>query len=378
MVITLKKAEVNIVVLTQRFSLLFALSFLFSYIFANPTPGLQAEVPIEELINEKVCIYKLDVINQTRLAAYSELKGVSTRENGNLKVSFGSYGSIQFYDKSCLLKTYDGHFTLTPEEDDITQLASFNRALFNLLESIPLLNNQHASLDHVAFVDTYLSRKNLAAFDKIYVRHILIKYGIFDQDQVTFRADWLPDHEYFVVDEKTNRLTKKEARQLKMVLTKDELRGWYLDIGAQVYVKNVKRKVSYASGEVISTNTHAFKLFVQDLYQQTAHFIQKNRIEILKMGKKEAAMLAFEMKMEGNAPENHPALNHVSLKKIELKNHPYQRDSWIPTMFSLLRYHNIPLHDPDIADILIKHPKFDVMLGFMTPSEQEKMTALLQ
>lgn len=366
-----------IAVFTKRFSLYILFSFLFSYLLADPTPSNNERAPVERLINEIVYAYNIDEKNLTRLAAYTELKGVYTRETGHLQVHFGSYGTLQFFKASCLLKTYDGYYTLSPEEQDTSKLFSFNRALFNLLESIPLLSNQYASPNHVAFVDRCLSRKSLAAFDKLYVRHILIKYGKFDQGQVSFQDNWLPEHIFVEVDQDTRALKRKGSRRLKLTLTEKELRGYYLDIGAEVYARDANRKVIYASGEILPKNIGPLNLFVQHLYIQTAQFITKDKPEIGRMEKRDTPILAVAPKTNFSVTD-HPGLQHRSLKEIKLNNHPYQMHSWIPTMLGLLRYHDIEFHDPDVANILISHPSFDVMLDFMTTEEQEMMFSLIQ
>ena len=73
-----------------------------------------------------------------------------------------------------------------------------NEQLDDMFEKIILLGNAGASQEHVKFVDRSLARKNIEPFEKVYLRHILLKYGKFDLEnqEVTFHTDWLtsPKH----------------------------------------------------------------------------------------------------------------------------------------------------------------------------------------
>ncbi len=117
--------------------------------------------------------------------------------------------------------------------------------------------------EKLAFVDRYLAKKNIEPYDKIFLRHILLKYGRLDSklERIEFRSEWLSQQSRSF----SGTGIRKSPYPMWIKLDKTILRGCYLSSGGAVYVEDVDREVDYATGEEYNYNIAAFKSFLYRL-----------------------------------------------------------------------------------------------------------------
>ncbi|MEM6805635.1 MAG: hypothetical protein AAF696_29830, partial [Bacteroidota bacterium] len=249
------------------------LLLIFSHIALNFPIYAQDQDPqvktLESLINERLQDYPLSTDNRFRLASYCELKGQFEHKNDALIIDFGAYGNISFYHNNFILKTdHSGVFHMDRGKNSSSQVQAMNESLAAIFDRIMLLSNHKRENEIIDFVDEHLSRKNLEPFYKIFVRHILVKYGRYNSSlkQVEFKTEWLPDQFYSYKEPGDQQLIRKTISPLRIKLDEKILRGYYIKAGGTVYIENVKRDVPYASGEDYGPNVTAFKVFAQKLF----------------------------------------------------------------------------------------------------------------
>lgn len=356
-------------------------------------------VSLETLINTCTNEYPFSLNNKLKLSAYAELKGRYINHVQAFSIGFGDLGSLAFYNDNCLLKTPDGFFFMDKSGNKPVNIRSFNIALNRVFESIALLSDRNAPKDHVAFVNKMLSKKGLEPFDKLFTRHILIHYGRFNREnqQVEFYTKWLNDRQYASrSNDKPSKedLVLKPTTPLRIVLDTVNLRGWYLKVGGYVFVEDVERDVSYASGENYSHNVSAFKLFIQKLFVETTHYVAKNReypkplMDKLNPTKKlspstdvaEINTQQKEAKVVSNVSGSQPISDNQSEQIISKANAIRRKDNllydskgWIPMMIAMLRERNIKITDPAILQYLINKPYFEDIYKLLTPVEQRRV-----
>ena len=202
-----------------------------------------------------------------------------------MTLEFGSIASLAFYERNCLLRTADNRvYHLDQSQNSTAQIYAMNSTLANIFERIILLSNHNSEQKLIQFVDKHLSRKNIEPFQKIFLRHILVRYGQFDEEnnRIEFHTEWLPEKEFTYKGPNDERLIRKPIDPLLIKLDVSILRGYYLRSGGTVYVEDVRRDVNYATGEQYDPNVTAFKVFVQKLFVQTTQYIvreENNRIQ---------------------------------------------------------------------------------------------------
>ncbi|MEM6345113.1 MAG: hypothetical protein AAF927_14575 [Bacteroidota bacterium] len=342
---------------------------------------------IEPLINSYLTSYPFSADNLFKLAVYTELKGNFDPHSKSIHVDFGNLGTISFFSKNCLLKTSSNKvFHLMRDgSNGMPEIAAVNDALHNLFENIALLANHNADPNLVSFVDESLARKNIEPFNKIFVRHILINYGKYSatEKRVEFHTDWLPaESSAAILSKGEERLVKQHLTPLRIQLDDHFLRGYYIHSGGTVYVEDVNRTVKYATGEEYDPNVSAFKVFVQKLFVQSAHFIANTESKRLE-SKPRLAM--FVPPKGGEIAFSHQSFipeiertkaSPIASRKIAKPNSSkvtplYHKYNWIGMMMAILREENISIADPDILIYFIDKPYFDKVYAALTPEEQK-------
>ncbi|MEO0469211.1 MAG: hypothetical protein AAF206_06305 [Bacteroidota bacterium] len=369
-------------------NLLIALFFLSIY-SPSPLKGQKLSTPfqLEEIINQRILAFDFTDDNRFRVAAYAEMKGRYSEQFHSLSLHFGSLGSLTFYENNCLLRTDRGVFHLDMKHRNKAQIQVFNQELDQTFNKIILLGTEGASPDMVSFVDETLARKNIEPFDKLFLRHILLKYGRYEPqyERVTFHTKWLPDTTYSYRGPKDTKTVVKPANPLMVKLDKNLVRGYYIQAGGTVYVEDVDRKIAYATGEEYKYNVAAFKLFIQKLFVQTTHYVVAREQERL-ASLREANPVIDKVIEKGDhqqdyayvapPPSIRPSLGQTrgaaprsqGVRKTKPLYHQYQ---WIPMMLNLLRSRGIHVTDPDIIPYLLNHKEFERIYQQLTPSEKE-------
>ncbi|MEO0898053.1 MAG: hypothetical protein AAFY71_16710 [Bacteroidota bacterium] len=355
---------------------------------------------MEKLINSLLVEYPFSQENMFRLAAYSELKGDYNNENGSMNLDFGSLGSMVIYPNTCILKTFDSRlFFLDKRKNTAAQVEAINLRVDDLLNHIFLLGNHQVDMEKVRFVDEHLSKKNIEPFGKIFLRHILIRYGKYDSNtqRIEFSTDWLPDQNYVFLDPSAKEIVVKPMRPMKVKLDKTILRGYYINSGGTVFVKDVDRKVAYATGEEYLYNVAAFKLFVQKMFTQTTQFIvmkENNRLaEMLPPASEESddkqemvigetisgkLKNAFAYDSDASSAAQAYGKMRGNNKLVEgIKINMYDQFDWIPMMLGLLRSQQVNIGEPEIIKYFIDEPYFHRIYKQLTVEEREKVDKYL-
>lgn len=347
---------------------------------------------VEDLINRVLSEYPLHPDNRFRLAAYAELKGQYSDAYQTLTLPFGELATFSFYPRNCLLRTSNLRvYHLEPALPQHGQAAAMNQALDDLFEGIPLLGNYGADSVKIAFVDRFLALKNIQPFDKIYLRHILIRYGQYDHanQRIEFRSEWLQADSLLYLAPGEAALVRKPADPLWVKLDKTILRGYYIYSGGTVYVEDVKRDVLYATGELSEPNVTAFKVFVQKLFVQTTQQIvggeQERLNEMAALLREDPQRPPAASGAVSLAPQprllppswDHPPVAPSATLVPDAPGQPalrplYHPDNWVPMLIGILRSKGISLTDPELVRYLRTSPAFPRMLEMMTEEERRK------
>lgn len=350
---------------------------------------------LETLINQRILTFPFSQDNLFRIAAYAEMKGEYSEKFQSLTMHFGGLGVLSVYPENCLLRSPKGVFHLDKTRSTPAQIDMINQEMALLFDQIILLGNHDANPELVAFVDKYLARKNIEPFDKIFLRHILVKYGRFESNykRVVFHSDWLPDSAYTYRAPGEKRVIKRPINPLMVKLDQGIVRGYYIRAGGTVFVEDVDREVAYATGEEYLHNVSAFKLFVQKLFVQTTHYIvkeEKERLDFFERGKAKPTIREIIKKQEPQLAYSPtptavylPNANRdrvqktvlVNLSKVEPLYHEY---NWIPMMLGILRNKRINIGDPDVIKYFVGKPYFDRIYDQLNKDEKKKVDAYLK
>ncbi|MEZ4776835.1 MAG: hypothetical protein R3D00_26910 [Bacteroidia bacterium] len=356
----------------------------------------------EDIINHYLVDHNLSPDNLFRLATYTEMKGEYSDQYKAITLDFGSLGSLAIYEKNYLLRTHPNHvYHLDRENEPGPQAEIMNKNLSGLFEKIILLSNHGAEDQLVRFVDENLSRKNIEPFDKVFLRHILLRYGKFNPElrQVEFHTDWLPGNTYEYQGPNDAQTVRKPIEPMKIKLDEEIVRGYYLWSGGTVYVENVARDVKYATGEEYAYNVAAFKLFVQKLFVQTTQFVvdnEKQRLQELEnqspviadvVTKREVRpMVAMapspseQMRTRSISPETAESRNVAGYVRPGAPAAPlnpvaplYSELSWIPMMLGILRANGVNIGEKDLIKYFINQPYFPKLYEQLTREERERV-----
>ncbi|MDX1908486.1 MAG: hypothetical protein SF053_15730 [Bacteroidia bacterium] len=338
--------------------------------------------PVEELINRFLTVYPLWPDNRFRLAIWTELKGQYDPATGALELKFGDLATMTFYERNCLLRTRNHRiFHLEREESPSVQSLAMNRMLAELFETVLLLGNHGADSVHIQFVDQYLAKKNIEPFEKLFLRHILIRYGRYEPQyrRIEFRTEWLPETTYAYRDAQDSVAVRKPIDPMRLKLDETILRGYYIKSGGTVYVEDVTRKVIYATGETYQPNITAFKLFAQKLFSQTTQYIvlrDQHRVDSLEASFEDG----FDGLLTRAAPL--PQATHLAGQPEGYRSSPrqivsiqplYGPDSFVSMILGLLRSRGIEVYDPDIAPYLVRQTFFPQLMELLSEEERLRM-----
>ena len=359
-------------------SLLAVLSCSLSLIFAQAPSKKNAT--LEEIINKFIGPYSLTPDNQFKLAAYAELKGKFSNSTQTLMLNFGKLGYMSFFPRNCLFRTTNnGVFHLNKYEVNSPTEGNINESLTNMFEKIILLGNHGQDEEHINFVDKHLAKKNIEPFDKIFLRHILVKYGKYDpiMQQVNFHTKDIPSQKFNNLEEE--QLVKKYRTSLSIKLEKGILRGYYLEAGGTVYVEDVNRKIIYATGEEYDYNVTAFKVFLQKLFVQSAQYIvQKEADRLESMEEKES--IVTQMVTYTSSIDQPSAYAVGSARKTNAKKKTksaiaplYHEYSWVGMMLAIMRSHKIDPGDPEVIKYFVHTEYFPKLYEQLTLAEKARV-----
>lgn len=301
---------------------------------AQPTKDLF----LEQIINDRLTAYPFSSSNLFRLAIYTELKGKYYAANEELRLSFGEAASISFYPSHCLLKKGSSAFHLSEGAPKSSMSAAMDIALDEIFEQIMLMTNSNRLPQHIAFVDKWLSKKNIEPFHKIFSRYLLLAFGQYNPRtmQVSFHSRDIPAS-YAHGGLRGNSGDKIDDHPLKLVLDTVALRGYYLKTGGNVFVNDVDRDILYATGEDFHyNNITAYKLFIQHLFTTSIHHIAEFTRR-RKSRKIDVAIVKADKTVSSSS------------------DHPYQLGS---TIIGLLKAQDISITDPSILKHLLYRPFF--------------------
>lgn len=340
---------------------------------------------LESLINERFSDIPLTPDNRHRLAAWSELKGDYSESSNTLTLTFGDIAKMEVYQHNFLLRLGNNRvFHLDRRRTHPRDVHTMNETLRTVFEQISLLANHNANPDLVYFVDEHLAKKNLEPFAKLYLRHILIRFGRYNpaQQMVEFKTDWLPvsNYEYEAPGRDGTVLIKKPIEPLIIKLDEATVRGYYLRSGGTVYVEDVERDVFYATGSDYSPNVAAFKIFLQKLFTQTTNYVVKEeekRIQDFRAQPSEITMPDFLEEPAGEMAAATPARSFgqrrgqqeapVSSSGVKPL---YSREDWMSKMLGLLRMQNAVM-DPEVAEFLMNQPFFEQIYEHFSREEKK-------
>jgi hypothetical protein len=399
-------ADMTLHLLRKGCAIAYSLLILLTSGFAQKNPQ-----SFEKIINDYLGAYELTPDNLFRLAAYTEMKGKYSSDFQTLTLDFGDLGQMAFYEKNVLLRTHSNRVYHMDKAQKSAALAKImNRNLSSLFEKIILLSNHNADPAQVAFVDKHLARKNIEPFDKIFLRHILIRYGKFDREnqRVVFHTDWVTNDEWS--NQVNGKTVKKPAEPLKIKLDSKIVRGYYLWSGGTVYVENVNRDVVYATGENYGYNVAAFKLMVQKLFSQTTHFIvsaEQQRIDEMPNNYGAITELQVDIPedtyviltpermntrgmsarkvspttLDATPRQPRPLTTNPVRSRSTIYNAPantkakqlYSPYAWIPMMLGILRANGVNIGDEDVIKYFINQPYFPKLYDQLTKEERDKV-----
>ncbi|MEM6801345.1 MAG: hypothetical protein AAF696_08065 [Bacteroidota bacterium] len=326
----------------------------------------------------------MSVDNQFKLAAYAELKGQFSNYDQSLTLNFGDLGYFSFFSKNCLLRSGKGVFHLNRYDRKDPSLALINEKLSDMFEHIILLGNGNADIEHINFVDKHLAKKNIEPFDKIFIRHVLIKYGEYDPilGQVSFDTQKLPERIFARDKDVKNQVwLKKYISPLRIKLDEKILRGFYLNSGGTVFVEDVERKVFYATGEQYDDNVTAFKVFIQKLFVQSAQYIVQNESDRLKALSNSNQQVVTQMvTYDSNIDKSKrfvPRGSGGTARKSKAAQPLYDHKSWIPMLMGLLHKQKIKITDEDVLPYFIERNDFYLIYERLTVQEKKLVDAFV-
>jgi hypothetical protein len=192
---------------------------------------------------------------------------------------------------------------------------------------------------------------------------------------------------------------------MQIHLSESVVRGYYLRSGGTVYIENVQRPISYATGEESSYNVSAFKLFVQQLFTQTTQYVvqaEKDRIAQLpyqelpdfrtrfrtpitnSLQTTETPLAYAQAARQGVSRGEAPGPQAVSSshqrrsKRLAAIKPLYSEHDWIPVMLGHLRARDISIGDPDIIRYFVDQPYFPDLYERLSQSERSEVDRYLQ
>lgn len=360
---------------------------LFALLALGLSTQAQPATSVESLINRYLRAYPFTPENTFRLGVYLEMKGQYDEAAHAMTVNFGQLATLTFYPQSCLLRAGRfGIYSLDQQGNRPVDIEAMNQALSAVFEQIFLMGNAGTNRNLVRLVDQYLIRKNLAPFDKILLRHLLTRYGRYDSiyNRVELRTEWFPEAPLRYRDQAARQAREQDFSPLYLKLDKGVVRGYFLRAGGTVYVEDVEREVLFATGEIQTPSTQAFRTFVQQLFVQTTLYLvraEEKRMAMLELSTRlpdrfsagELPVLADnEIAVGPRGGEMLPRPEGYRVRAMaDTMAQEYHPFHWVPMMLGMLRDRNVSIADPDVLPYFIDAPYFDFLYGLLTPHEQE-------
>lgn len=348
-----------------------------------PTQGYSMDImDMEALINERFADLPLTPDNRHRLAAWSELKGDFSSTSDRLTLHFGKIGKLEVYPNNFLLRI--GHrriYHLDRRSMNDRDILIMNETLADVFEQISLLANHNADPELVYFVDEQLARKNIEPFAKVYLRHILIRFGRFDPIRriVQFKTDWLPinSFEYEVPGENGSHFVRRPIDPLYIKLDESTVRGYYLRSGGTVYVEDVERNVFYATGHGYSPNVSAFKIFLQKLFTQTTTYVVREEEQRIVEYQRHQHHAQRHERQRTSSETSRNMFSRGSTRAHHSRSGAgpsykplYSQNEWMGKMLGLLRLQDA-VTDPDVAEFLVSQSFFSELYKQLNDREQD-------
>lgn len=379
--------ELHHMFMKKQFQYWVCLSLITIFSFQSHAQTAQT---IEEIINTYIYAYELSPANRFRLAAYAEMKAKTSPDQRSILIEFGDLGTLTLYPNNCLLRTFDYQvFHLNLDKPSPPSAYAFNQQLNHIFESILLMSNDEAAPEKIYFIDEYLARKNIEPFEKIYLRHILIRYGKFHSEKqyVELHTDWLPKRIYQYRKPGESHIVNHKTTPLGIRLDEKILRGYYINAGGTVYVEDLDNVEFFATGETYDYNVAAFKLFLQKLFVQSVQYIMKkesNRTyhhvlqsqEIQQLEEKEQQAFPVVASQSSQPPMilKKQDVTDISTGSPTSQIAPlYSPHAWMPMMLGMLRANGVNIGDADIIRYFVDEPYFQQLYELMLPEEQRKV-----
>lgn len=341
----------------------------------------QSPATLQQLINHYLQVYPFSPENAFRLATYLELKGHYDPAVEAMQVDFEGLGTLTFYERNCLLRTGQrGVYALDLRRRRVAEVEAMNQALGALFERIFLMGNADLDPQRVRFVERNLARKNIGAFDKILLRHLLLRYGRFDSlyQRMELRTEWLPEREFSYREFGERAAHRKPKTPLYVKLDQGVLRGFYLRTHGTVYVNDMAPDLLYATGEQRGPNVTAFKAFAQKLFtQHTLYLVQAEQKRLAALEIK--ALLPDRLlpddlpvvaKAKTDGPITRTRTRYTTPVAEDESPHRYHEYHWVPMMLGLLRNRRISVADPEILPYFVGEPYFPFLYNLLTREEK--------
>ncbi len=328
----------------------------------------------EELINNFINTYPLSSDNKLKLSAYAELKGHFSDSLQSLRLDFGSLGRVFFFSNNCLLRNRNNEvYYIDKQNPKASQIKAFNVGIQQIFEQINLTGNYNAATSQIDFIAQHLAQKNIEPFYKLFVRYLLVNYGEFDSIQrtVTFHSNFISKSTTAMDSLHIEELANKHTTPLKIVLSDNDIKGYYLEVGGQVYIENDRNKGFYVSGEDYKyNNVTAFKLFVSKMFSQSIQYIAP-------LESKRIAKLTKDEGLRDGVLEQASASAHYTPRSVKVKSmapqNLYTPYSWIGMMLNILRVNQLNIGDPDIIKYFVDRPYFTKIYDQLLPEEKIKV-----
>lgn len=350
------------------------LFFMLLTVSYGPSYGQATQTNTDKTLEKAIhfCMegYPFTYDNRFKLSAYAELKGRFNEGSSILTLDFGSLGTMFFFEKNCLLRNAENNvFYLNKNEHNPPLAKALNEGIAFIFEKINLLGNHQAATSQVDFIDEKLSKKNIEPFYKIYIRHILTKYGRYDSSdkQLLFHTD------YVIEANKLDESVKQHNTPMKIVVEDNYIKGYYLDVGGEVYMYDEDTDIFYVTGEDFNyNNVTAFKLFIQKLFAESIQYVaaeESKRISgISRSSKIRDGVIAKA------ASSAYPVRKLTYKQKMEMEaslNELYGPYSWIPMMLSMLRDNKINIGEPEIIKYFVELEFFSKLYSQLNKTEKE-------
>ncbi|MDX2285958.1 MAG: hypothetical protein NW241_17450 [Bacteroidia bacterium] len=361
-------------------------------------PSLHAQAPagaspLEALINRCVGAYDLTPDNRLKLAAYCELKGQITEGPELITLSFGHLGLLTFFQRNLLLRMPGQQvYHLDRFRAGTAAGATVNRVLNGMFEQIFLLGNYESAVPMRSFIDREIARFNLEPFDKLYLRYLLVRFGVFDsvRQLVTFHTSAMQAQP--AARKAQGRGARPQDTHLQMRLEPGKLTGVSVATGAQFYLEAPDRRHWYVTGESYGANVTAFKSFLQKLFVLTLQIVSQSETRRLSGIERGGSTVVKEMVTRETALPGDGSLAPVPYLAVTPWEQAsaqtpvlaapqaplYNSYNWIPMMLGMLRSRQVNIGDEDVICYFAGEEYFGRVYEQLLPQERSRADAYLR